>query len=44
MGIEQFATELSKIIGRPVDPGSVSALHRRLQPSVLADAQPLYAA
>jgi predicted nucleotidyltransferase len=41
--IEQFANELSEIIGRPVDLVSVSALHRRLQPSVLAEAQPLYA-
>jgi uncharacterized protein len=42
--IKQFANELSEIIGRPADLVSVSALHRRLKPTVLADAQPLYAA
>jgi uncharacterized protein len=42
--IEQFANELSEIIGRPVDLVSVSKLYRRLQPTVLAEAQPLDAA
>jgi predicted nucleotidyltransferase len=42
--IEQFADELAEIIGRPVDLVSMSALHRRLQPAGLAEAQPLYAA
>jgi predicted nucleotidyltransferase len=42
--IELFADELAQIIGRPVDLVSVSALHRRLKPTVLAEAKPLYAA
>jgi len=42
--IEQFADELSELLGHPVDLVSARALHPRLRPAVLADARPLYAA
>jgi uncharacterized protein len=42
--IEQFADELSEVLGRSVDLVSLSALHRRLREPVLAEARPLYAA
>ena len=42
--IEQLADELSDLFGRPVDLVSLRSLHPLLQPSVLAEAQPVYAA
>ncbi len=42
--IEDLALELGEILGRPVDLVSRRAIHPRLQPSVLAEAEPLYAA
>ena len=42
--IEQFADELSEVLGRSVDLVSLSALHRRLREHVLAEARPLFAA
>jgi uncharacterized protein len=42
--IENLADELADVLGRPVDLVSPTALHRRIRDSVLAEAQPLYAA
>ncbi|MGP8001927.1 MAG: nucleotidyltransferase family protein [Streptosporangiaceae bacterium] len=42
--IEQLADELTELLGRKVDLISLRSLHPLLQPSVLAEAQPLYAA
>jgi uncharacterized protein len=42
--IEQLSDELAELFGRPVDLVSRKALHELLRPSVLADAQELYAA
>ena len=42
--IEQLADELSDLFGSRVDLISVRALHPLLQPSVLAEARPVYAA
>ena len=42
--IEQLADELSELFGRPVDLVSLRSLHPLLQPSVLAEARPVYAA
>jgi len=42
--IEDLADQLSEVFGRPVDLVSRSALHARLRATVLAEAQPLYAA
>lgn len=42
--IEDLALELGEILGRPVDLVSHRTIHARLQPSVLAEAEPLYAA
>ena len=42
--IEQLTDELSELFGRPVDLVSLRSLHPLLQPSVLAEAQPVYAA
>lgn len=42
--IEQFADELSEVLGRPVDLVSLAALHRRLREPVLAEARALFAA
>ena len=42
--IEQLADELSELFGRRVDLVSLRALHPLLQPSVLAEARPVYAA
>jgi predicted nucleotidyltransferase len=42
--IEDLSDELSELFGRPVDLVSRAALHERLRPAVLAEAQPLYAA
>lgn len=42
--IEQLSDELTELFGRRVDLVSVRALHPLLQPSVLAEARPLYAA
>lgn len=42
--IEDLADELADVLGRPVDLVSISAVHRRLESTVLAEAQPLYAA
>jgi uncharacterized protein len=42
--IEQFADELADLFGRPVDLVSARSLHPLLRPSVLAEAQPVYAA
>jgi uncharacterized protein len=42
--IEQLADELTELFGRKVDLVSLRSLHPLLQPSVLAEAQPLYAA
>jgi uncharacterized protein len=41
--IEDLADELADVLGRPVDLVSTSAVHRRLESTVLAQAQPLYA-
>lgn len=42
--IEQLADELTGLFGRKVDLVSLRSLHPLLQPSVLAEAQPVYAA
>ena len=42
--IEQLADELGELFGHTVDLVSVHALHPLLQPSVLAEARPVYAA
>lgn len=42
--IEQLADELGVLFGRTVDLVSLRALHPLLQPSVLAEARPVYAA
>lgn len=42
--IENLADDLAELFGRPVDLVSRVALHERLRPSVLAEAQVLYAA
>ena len=42
--IENLADELAELFGRTVDLVSRVALHERLRPSVLAEAQVLYAA
>ena len=42
--IEQLADELTELLGRKVDLISLRSLHPLLQPSVRAEAQPLYAA
>ena len=42
--IEDLSDELSELFRRPVDLVSRAALHERLRPAVLAEAQPLYAA
>jgi len=42
--IEQLADELAELFGHPVDLVSVHSLHPLLQPSVLAEARPVYAA
>jgi predicted nucleotidyltransferase len=42
--IEQLADELTELFGRQVDLVSLRSLHPLLQPSVLAEARPLYAA
>lgn len=43
-GIEQLADELTELFGRKVDLVSLRSLHSLLQPSVLAEARPVYAA
>jgi uncharacterized protein len=42
--IEDLADELTALLGRPVDLVARTALHRRLEPVVLAEARTLYAA
>jgi predicted nucleotidyltransferase len=42
--IEQLTDELTELFGHKVDLVSLRALHPLLQPSVLAEARPLYAA
>ena len=42
--IEQLADELAELFGHEVDLVSLHALHPLLQPSVLAEARPIYAA
>jgi len=42
--IEQLADELAELFGHTVDLVSWHALHPLLQPSVLAEARPVYAA
>jgi uncharacterized protein len=42
--IEQLADELSELFGHRVDLVSLRSLHPLLQPSVLAEARPVYAA
>jgi predicted nucleotidyltransferase len=42
--IEQLADELGELFGRRVDLVSLRALHPLPQPSVLAEARPVYAA
>ena len=42
--IEQLADELTGLFGRSVDLVSLRSLHPLLQPSVLAEARPVYAA
>jgi predicted nucleotidyltransferase len=42
--IEQLADELTDLFGHKVDLVSLRALHPLLQPSVLAEARPVYAA
>lgn len=42
--IEQLADELTELFGRKVDLVSLRSLHPLLQPSVLAEARPVYAA
>ena len=42
--IEDLTDELSELFGRRVDLMSQAALHKRLRATVLAEAQPLYAA
>ena len=41
--VEQFADELADLFGHRVDLVSLRALHPLLQPSVLAEARPVYA-
>ena len=42
--IEQVADELTELFGRRVDLVSLHSLHPMLEPSVLAEARPVYAA
>jgi uncharacterized protein len=42
--IEQLADELAELFGHRVDLVSLRSLHPLLQPSVLAEARPVYAA
>lgn len=42
--IERLADELTELFGRTVDLVSMRSLHPLLQPSVLAEARPIYAA
>jgi predicted nucleotidyltransferase len=42
--VEQLADELAELFGHKVDLVSLRALHPLLQPSVLAEAKPVYAA
>ncbi len=42
--IEQLADELTELFGHQVDLVSLRSLHPLLQPSVLAEARPVYAA
>jgi len=42
--IEQLADELTELFGHKVDLVSLRSLHPLLQPSVLAEARPVYAA
>ncbi len=42
--IEQLADELTELFGQTVDLVSLHALHPLLQPAVLAEARPVYAA
>ncbi len=42
--IEQLADELTALFGHPVNLVSLRSLHPLLQPSVLAEARPVYAA
>lgn len=42
--VEQLADELADLFGHKVDLVSLRALHPLLQPSVLAEAKPVYAA
>jgi len=42
--IEQLADELSELFGRQVDLVSLRFVHPLLQPAVLAEARPVYAA
>jgi len=42
--VEQLADELADLLGHRVDLVSLRALHPLLQPSVLAEARPVYAA
>jgi hypothetical protein len=42
--IEQLADELTELFGRKADLVSLRSLHPLLQPSVLAEARPVYAA
>lgn len=42
--IETLCDRLAELLGRPVDLVSRNGLHERLRASVLAEAQPLYAA
>jgi uncharacterized protein len=42
--IEQLTDELAELFGRRIDLVSLRALHPLLQPSVLAEARPVYAA
>ena len=42
--IEQLADELTSLFGHSVDLVSLRAVHPLLQPSVLAEARPVYAA
>jgi predicted nucleotidyltransferase len=42
--IEQLAGELSELFGRQVDLVSLRSVHPLLQPSVVAEARPVYAA
>jgi predicted nucleotidyltransferase len=42
--IEDLTDDLSRVFGRPVDLVSRATLHARIRATVLAEAQPLYAA